>query len=359
MLESTNLHFNGQQTCGEAAVSRTMCAMWKIIGHRQLLAFFDTVQNSGQPRHAYLLSGPSQVGKSTLLRAFAQALVCQAELPRQDGPCGQCTACLKVQHGTSPDVSRVLPGEGRKEVGIDDIRLLIREGALQPQESRYRIFLLLNIERLSLEANNAFLKMLEEPPPHTIWLLSTDNEAAVLSTVLSRCQVLPVGLVTSAEIKAALVADWGQTEEQASTLSMLAAGRPGWAINASQDESLREQRLGWIAALVRLCSSSTAQRMSEAAKLAQDREHLESLLEIWLLWWREVLLVAEGGLPSGLLAEEHLAMARQIGGNVARAVIGGIQTALEQLEQNAPARMVLEMLVLEFPIIPLQRASRL
>src|SRR5262249_30261399 len=102
-------------------------------------------------------------------------------------------------------------------------------------------------------------------------------------------------------------------------------GRPGWAIKASQDESLREQRLGWIAALVLLCSSGTAQRISEAGKFAQDREHLEAMLEVWLLWWREVLLVAEGALPAGLLADEHLALARQIGGSAARAVIKGIQ----------------------------------
>jgi DNA polymerase-3 subunit delta' len=333
-----------------------MEAMWKIIGHRQLLAFFETVQNSGQPRHAYLLSGPSQVGKKTLLRTFAQALLCQAELPRQGGPCGECTACLKVQHGTSPDVSRVRPAEGKKTIGVDEIRQLLRDAALRPQESRYRIFLLPDCELMTPEAANALLKTLEEPPQHTILLLSTNNEAALLSTILSRCQVLPVGLVASAEIKAALMADWGQTEEQARILSMLAAGRPGWAINASQDEALREQRLEWIAALVRLCSSSTAQRLSAAAKLAQDREHLEALLEVWLLWWREVLLVAEGGQPSGLLADEHLALALQSGGSAARAVIAAIQTALEQLEQNASARMVLETLALEFPTIQAQRA---
>jgi DNA polymerase-3 subunit delta' len=332
-----------------------MKIMWKIIGHQHILAFFAAVQNSGQPRHAYLLSGPSQVGKRTLLRAFAQALVCQADSPRQDGPCGQCIACRKVQHGTSPDVSSVLPAEGKKTIGIDEIRQLLRDAALQPQESRYRIFLLPDCELMTIESANALLKTLEEPPQRTILLLSTNNEAAVPSTILSRCQVLPVGLVASAEIKAALIADWGQSEEQARILSILAAGRPGWAINASQDEALREQRLAWINALVRLCSSGVAQRLAEAAKLAQDREHLEALLETWLLWWREVLLVAEGRPPSGLLADEYAPLARQSGGSAARAAIAAIQMALEQLEQNAPARMVLETLVLEFPAIPLQR----
>lgn len=330
--------------------------MWKIIGHRHILAFFETVQNSGQPRHAYLLSGPSQVGKRTLLRAFAQALLCQAELPRQGGPCGQCSGCLKVQHGTSPDVSSVLPAESKRSLGVDEIRQLLRDAALQPQESRYRIFLLPNCELMTIEAANALLKTLEEPPQHTILLLSTNNEAALPGTILSRCQVLPIGLVTGAEIRAALVADWGQTEEQARILSTLAAGRPGWAISASQDETLCEQRIGWIATLARLCSLGAAQRLIEAAKLAQNREHLEALLEVWLLWWRDALLVAEGGMPSGLLAEEYTTFARQIGASAARAAVAAIQAALEQLEQNAPARMVLETLVLEFPARPATRA---
>ncbi len=327
--------------------------MWKIIGHRQTLAFFAHVRERGHLSHAYLLTGPAQVGKRTLAQAFAQALLCTAERTSPPGsPCGECRSCLKALNGTHPDLHTILPTEGKKAPGIDEIRALIAAAALQPQEGQYSIFVLPHAERLTAEAANALLKTLEEPAPHTLLLLTATDEQLLPNTIVSRCQILPLTLVTPRDISAALIAHWGISNELAQELSWLSAGRPGWAIAASQNPELREQRVEWFQLMDSLCASGPAQRMQIAAKLAQDPGQLDELFVIWLSWWRDVLLTLEGAQlpgksPGGALPQ----YVRQIRPDVARQVIKQIHEAAQQIEQNAPPRLVLETLVLELPQI--------
>lgn len=325
--------------------------MWNIVGHRQLLAFFEKAQKSRYLSHAYLLTGPAQIGKRALALAFAQALLCTQEKASPPGsPCGVCPACLKVQNGSHPDLSIVEPEVGKKTVSIDTIRALLLAAALQPQEGRYNIFLLPNAQMLTPEAANALLKTLEEPAPHTILLLTASDEQLLPTTIVSRCQVLPAALVNAQEIQAALMTRWNIARERAQELSTLAAGRPGWAITASQNQELEEQRSSWFQLMVTLCESGPTQRIKIAAQVARDSEHLDDLLSAWLLWWREALLSSEGyNLPRSLESSKRNQYISQPEPLAARRVIDQIQEAQRQLEQNANPRLVLETLLLELP----------
>jgi DNA polymerase-3 subunit delta' len=325
--------------------------MWKIIGHRQLLAFFEHVRSSGHLGHAYLFTGPAQIGKRTLALAFAQTILCTGQHANPVGsPCGSCHACLKVQSTTHPDLSIIRSSESKKALSIDTIREVLRASTLQPQEGRYSIFLLPNAESLSLEAANALLKTLEEPAPQTILLLTTTNEQLLPGTIVSRCQVLPMMLVNTGEIRDALVRQWNLDQDYAQTISNLSAGRPGWAIAASQNPELQEQRGAWLQIMKTLCESGPTQRIKIAAKLAHDTEPLEELLTVWLIWWREMLLASEGytspGNPDAIRIHRY---SSQIQPAVARQVVEQIQEALRQLEQNANPRLVIEALLLELP----------
>lgn len=325
--------------------------MWNIIGHRQTLAFFEHAQSSKHLSHAYLFTGPVQVGKRTLALAFAQAILCtsgQASPPHSS--CGVCPACLKVQNGAHPDLSVILPDEGKKIVSIDNIRAFVRATSLQPQESRYSIFVLPDAERLTIESLNTLLKTLEEPAPHAILLLTTVDEQLLPQTIASRCQVLPVALVNDREIETALVQQWDVSPERARKLSILAAGRPGWAINASQREELEEERTSWFQSMAALCESGPTQRLKMAAKLLHDTEKLDELLSVWLIWWRELLLASEGyQLPTSQESGQRERFVRQAQPAEARRGVVHIQEAMRQLEQNANPRMVLETLLLELP----------
>lgn len=325
--------------------------MWNIIGHQHLLAFFEHVQTSGHLSHAYLLTGPAHVGKRTLALAFAQAILCTEQHTDPPGsPCGLCQACAKVQNATHPDLNIIRPPEGKKALGIDTARELARLSVLQPQESRYNIFLVPSAELLTIEAANALLKTLEEPTPQTILLLTATDEQLIPKTIISRCQGLTASLVNIGEIRQALVTRRHITEELAATISVLSAGQPGWAIAASQNQALSEERSAWLQIMNTLCESGPAQRIKIAARLLHDTEQLSELLAVWLIWWREALLSSEGYLlPNTPTGSQISKYARHIQPATARQVIEQIQEALRQLEQNANSRLVMETLLLALP----------
>lgn len=327
--------------------------MWNIIGHQQLLAFFEHAQTSGHLSHAYLFIGPAHVGKRTLALAFAQAILCTEQPGNLSGsPCGACRACLKVQGGTHPDLSIICPLEGKKAPSIEAIRAMILASALQPQEGRYNIFLLPNAELLTIEAANTLLKTLEEPAPQTILLLTATDEQLLPRTIISRCQVLPASLVSVSEIKQALTKRWQIADERATTVSILSAGQTGWAIAASQNRALQEERSAWLQSMNTLCESGPTQRIKTAARLARDTEPLSELLAVWLIWWREALLSSEDYVPShNLISSEISQYAKHLQPGIARQVIDQIQEALRQLEQNANPRLVLETLLLALPAL--------
>jgi DNA polymerase-3 subunit delta' len=244
----------------------------------------------------------------------------------------------------------VVPELGKKTLGIAPIRALSLAAAMHPQEGNYSIFILPNAERMSIEAANALLKTLEEPPPHTILLLTTVDEQLLPKTIASRCQVLPVALVNAQDIQAALMERWGIDEARAKSLSILAAGRPGWAINASRNQELEEERNSWFQVMATLCESGPTQRIKLAAKLAHDAERLDELLAVWLIWWRELLLSSEGYEPPGSQENaQRERYARQLQPADAREVVGRLLEALRQLEENSNPRFVLENLVLALP----------
>jgi len=165
---------------------------WQIIGHDWAVTFLQQSLATGRVAHAYLFTGPPQIGKRTLARGLAQALNCTGTQP----PCGQCQSCQKVSKGTHPDV-RIIEGEGAGgSIKIDQVRAVKREAMLSSYEGRFRVYILRHVDMASLEAANSLLKILEEPPEHVVLVLTAVQPESLPATVVSRCQRLdlrPVG----------------------------------------------------------------------------------------------------------------------------------------------------------------------
>ena len=305
--------------------------------------------------HAWLLTGPAGVGKTALALEFAQLLQCTGRTPTSGEPCRDCPSCRKIAHGNHPDVTLIEPEKDKRFLGIDKVREMIRLATLAPNEGRWRIFVIPEIERMLLPAMNSLLKTLEEPAPNVVLLLTSSEPETILPTILSRCQVVPMGPLSPDEVAQALVDRWQLPGDDARALASLANGRLGWAVRAAEKPELREQRIHELEEIAGLAAAPRDERLRRAGALGKDVESARRVLELWTLWWRDVVLAAGGA--SHLATSGELRMrAERLGGRLglerAQAFLRALVVAQLALEANANPRMTLEVLALDLPAMP-------
>ena len=155
-----------------------------LIGQDHVVRALEGAIRSHSIGHAYLFTGTRGIGKTSAARIFAKALTC--EKPQKTGdPCLQCTSCMAVDRGTSIDVQEI---DGASHNGVEHARNLIDNMQYLPSAGSYRVYIIDEVHMLSVQAFNAFLKTLEEPPEHVVFILATTEPGKLLDTVLSRCQ---------------------------------------------------------------------------------------------------------------------------------------------------------------------------
>lgn len=162
-----------------------------LAGNAQIKA--QLAHREGDLAHAYIVAGPAGSGRHTLAAQMAAALVCSAQ--PQLRPCGRCSHCRKAAGGIHPDIT-VIAGSGGKPITVDQVRALRTDAYVRPNEAERKVYLLERADRMNASAQNAMLKLLEEGPAYAAFLLLTDNAAALLPTVRSRCEVLALSPVT-------------------------------------------------------------------------------------------------------------------------------------------------------------------
>lgn len=276
---------------------------FELVGNAEAVELLRGSLERERLAHAYVFLGPEQVGKRTLALQLAMALNCARP---EEAPCGGCLSCRKVHSGNHPDV-RLLGGQGR--LGIAEVRELQREAHLSPVEGRYRVFVLDGFQEATVEAANALLKTLEEPPPRAVLVLVAQEGAPLLPTVLSRCQALHFRLVPSAWIRRSLV-ERGVEPQRAEQLAALALGRPGWAHAALADPSQLQAREERLREVLEAMTSPLAERLARAQSLGRDAQTALEYVGLAEEWWRQALRRSTGagaarsapspaGLPQG------------------------------------------------------------
>jgi DNA polymerase III subunit delta' len=339
--------------------------VWTIIGQERAVAMLAQGLSQGRLSHAYLFSGPAQVGKFTTALQFAQALNCNGE----DPPCRRCRQCHLIEEGKHPDVEVVTVGglceesgpdhkdhsaDGSKDIRICQVRRLERLASRTPFEGRYRVIIVDPADALNVEASNAFLKTLEEPPPSLILILVTSREGALLSTVRSRCRQIPFAALPMAQVAQALREEWSLPPDDAELLARLSGGRLGWAVTAWEDETWLPAREAALEEVYRLTSSGRDERFAYASQLAsrfyRDREGVLATLDLWQEWWRDVLLVASGctDIVTNVNSLDRLGLvARKYSMGKAKSFLENIARTRQYLLDNVNPQLALEVLMLD------------
>ena len=316
--------------------------MWDIIGHEWAADLLQRAIKSDRLAHAYLLTGPASIGKTHLAWQFAAALNCTGDVR----PCGECRACTRTHLGSHPDVSVVEPDGAR--IKIDQIRDLRRDLSLSPVEGRWRVCIVSDFQAATVEAANALLKTLEEPPSRVVLILTSTDASLLLPTIVSRCQLVSLRAVPPGIVEDALVTRFDQDPASAALLARLSGGRVGWAVRAATDPSLVATRRQRLDDLLRTIGEGRAARIRTAEKIAKLAD-FEEVLRLWQTVWRDVLLVGTGleSLVVNLdLARELRVLADQFPPIDAERAVREIESLLGQLQRNVNGRLALDVLLL-------------
>lgn len=332
-----------------------------IIGHRRLTMLIARAIDRESLPPTLLFAGPPGVGKWAVARATAQAVNC-AEQVKQTGDlaidaCGKCRSCDRIARGMHVDVPMLEPDD-RASIKIDPVREMLSKISYRPFEGRRRVVLIREADTLQHEAQNALLKSLEEPPPATMFILTTAVPGALLPTVRSRCMRLRFGRLTAAEVASGLTRDHDYSDVDAREAAPLADGSLGQALALIDNDltMFRELAMGLLRnSAGRADAQSRAQAASPlhtgASKKERTREDVAIILRLMASMLRDLEAINAGAdravLANPLLTGDLESLARAYSGDRARTAFGAVDRALMALERNAGMKVVTEWLAVQ------------
>ena len=293
------------------------------------------------------------LGKRTVALAVARALKCEEDHVR-GRHCGRCRACRDISLSGDPDLI-LAAGDDGAPLKIDAIRDVSRLLALKPYAARYRIAIFEDFDLVAPLAQDALLKTLEEPSARAILIVLANAAERVLPTIRSRAQAIPLRPAPLELVENALV-ERGCEPKHAQLIAQLSGGRIGWALNALQDDAhlaFRRETLDTLRGILdggRLWRIKTADTMSQ--RVGNDKAAARAILEIWLTYWRDVLLQSHG-CPvqpcNSDRADEIQALALGIAPKRAYDALAATRRTIEALSTNANIRLALDALLLDYP----------
>ena len=338
-----------------------MLSFAQIVGHRRLTALLSQALSRDTLPPTLLLVGPSGVGKFRVARTVAAALNCLEPVITAPGlpfdSCGTCRSCNRILRQVHVDIFTLSPDD-RASIKIDVIREVLGRTGFRPFEGRRRVVIIDDADALEGQAQNALLKSLEEPPPGTVFLLTTAVPGQLLPTVRSRCMDLRFGRLTAAEVIDVLTRDHGLSPDDARIAATLADGSVGQALALGSTDLavLREtallllrQTAGHGGAAGRLAAAGVL--VTGGSKKDRPRADIALTLRAVASMLRDIELINSGGDPRVLanpgVSDQLQSLARAFGGTRAREAFVSVDRAIIALERNAGVKVVGEWLAMQ------------
>ena len=312
-----------------------------IVGQEQLREHLENAVRAGKVSHAYIINGERNAGKEFIAKTFAMALQCEN---RQDvEPCGECHSCKQALSGNHPDII-FITHEKPGTIGVDDIRRQINtDVAIKPYSGPKKIYIVNEGEKMTVQAQNALLKTLEEPPEYAVILILTDNVNTLLPTILSRCVVLNMKPVRDAQIKEYLMENMGIPDYKADICVAFARGNVGKARLLANSEEFDKVKDEAITLLKYIGEMELHEIVAAIKKINEYKFDVNDYMDILSIWYRDVLLFKATHDVNHLIFREEIQHIRKVADKSTYEGIERIIDALEKSKQRLNANVNFEL----------------
>ena len=264
-----------------------MVSFNNIIGHEEIIRHLKNAMTTGKVSHSYIFTGRPGSGKKLLATTYAMTLQCEAGGTE---PCQKCDSCKKALGKNHPDIITVTH-EKPGSISIDEVReQVIHDVDIKPYCSPYKIYIIPDAEMMTVQAQNAILKTIEEPPEYAVILLLTSNIDSLLPTIRSRCGRLDLKVVDDSLVKKYLMEHLQVPDYQAEIDASYAQGSIGKAKEAATSQEFADMTANALK-ILKYANTMEVYELTEAIKaLTMDKNNINDYLDIFQFWFRDVLM---------------------------------------------------------------------
>ena len=318
-----------------------------VLGHEQTILHMKHAIEMDKVSHAYIISGEKGSGKKLLADLFAQTLQCER---KGTEPCMECQSCKQALSLNQPDIIRVIH-EKPNTISVEDIRTQINgDIMIRPYSSPYKIYIVDEAEKLSVQAQNALLKTIEEPPVYAVLLLLTMNAGMLLQTIRSRCVILELKPVSSPMVKNYLMEQLEVPEYHADICTAFAQGNVGKAKRLALSDSFSEMLEHALHLVKYIHDMEVVDMISDLKRINTYKMEINDYLDLLTVWYRDVLMFKATRDADSLIFSHELISIREKAQKSSyeglECIIKSLEKAKIRLNANVNFDMALELLLL-------------
>ena len=298
-----------------------------VVGHRDIIGYIKDAVQQNKVSHAYILNGQRGSGKKMLAKLFAMTLQCESG---ESEPCGECRSCIQANNGNQPDIITV-KHEKPASISVDDVRTQINgDIMIKPYSSPYKVYIVPEADLMTVQAQNAILKTIEEPPEYAVILLLTENADSLLPTIRSRCVMLKLRNIKDKLVKKYLMEQMQVPDYQADLCAAFAQGNIGRAIMLAKSEHFNEIKEDAIQLMKYIDEMELSEIVAAIKEINKYKLEVADYLDIMTIWYRDVLLYKATKDVGGLVFGDQL---KFIKAKASKSSYEGLETILESIEK--------------------------
>ncbi|MDO4332972.1 MAG: DNA polymerase III subunit [Eubacteriales bacterium] len=318
-----------------------------IIGQEQIREHLQTALRLHKVSHAYIINGERSSGKEFIAKIFAMALQCERG---GEEPCQECHSCKQALSGNHPDIIRLIH-EKPNTISVEDIRTQINQDmGIKPYQGPYKVYLINEGEKMTVQAQNALLKTLEEPPEYGVILILTSSLESLLPTILSRCVVLNMRPVRDDLVKKYLMETLRIPDYKAEVCTAFARGNIGRAKLLASSEEFEKVREEAVTLLKYINEMEISEIVAAIRKITEYQFDVTDYLDILSIWYRDVLMFKAMNDANHLIFREEIQYIKKVADRSSyegiETVLGALDKAKARLAANVSFDLTMELLLL-------------